>query len=218
MSLVRESPVQAQLAALQPQWDQRCGMVTASRVAGDDAAKLSAVALADLSFLPKFGLKGPAAQGWLEARNVAIPPRENSWAALAGSGFIARLGRSEFFLEDDPGAPSVGALRTALEAGASGVYPVMRQDAGFAIAGLRVNELLAQTCNVNFEAVALEQSMVVMTQMTGVSVLILRHAASSTPCYRLWCDATFAPYFWETLSEIAAEFGGGIVGADALPG
>ena len=68
MSAQRLSPVNAQLAVLQPQWDERCGMQMASRVGADDDARLQAVALADLSFLPKIGLKGPAAARWLEAR------------------------------------------------------------------------------------------------------------------------------------------------------
>jgi hypothetical protein len=37
--------VHAKLAALQPQWEERLGMSVASRIAGDDAAKLEAVAL-----------------------------------------------------------------------------------------------------------------------------------------------------------------------------
>jgi sarcosine oxidase subunit gamma len=217
MNVKRSSPVHAQLAALQPQWAERRGMRIATRVTGDDATKLNAVALADLSFLPRFGLKGPAAAQWLESRNIAPPAKANGWASLPGAGVIARLGRSEFFLEDGAAADTVGAIRTALGTGASGVYPVIRQDAGFALAGMRVNELLVQTCNVNFEEFGPEDRIVVMTQMIGVSVLAIRTNHNPMPCYRLWCDPTFAPYFWETLSEIAGELGGGVIGADGLP-
>ena len=44
----------AQLAAMQPQWEERHGMQIASRIAGDDAIKLDAVGLADL-FLGRLG-------------------------------------------------------------------------------------------------------------------------------------------------------------------
>ena len=217
MNAKRTTPVHAHLAALQPQWEARRDMNIAARIAGNDATKLDAVALADLSFLPRFGLKGPAAQQWLESRNIVLPAKANSWTLLPGGGVIARLGRSEFFIEDGADADSIGAIRIELGTGAPGVYPVMRQDAGFALAGLRVRELLVQTCNVNFEQFGAQERIAVMTQMIGVSVLAIRIDSRPMPCYRLWCDATFAPYFWEVLAEIATELGGGVIGVDSLP-
>jgi sarcosine oxidase subunit gamma len=217
MNAARHSPVHAQLAALLPQWQERRGMSVASRIANDDATKLDAVALADLSFLPRFGLKGPAAEQWLKGRSMDLPARVNGWVSLPGDGVIARLGRSEFFLEDGAAADAVGAIRDALGSGTPGVYPVIRQDAGFALAGTRANELLVQTCNVNFEEFGSEEGIAVMTQMIGVSVLAIRINKKNVPCYRFWCDPTFAPYFWETISEIAGELGGGVIGVDSLP-
>jgi len=218
MNAKRLSPVHAQLSALQPQWEERLGMAIASRIAGDDASKLDAVALADLSFLPRFGLKGPAAEQWLQSLDVLCPAKANSWTLLPGEGVIARLGRSEFFLEDGVPGTTVGAIRTALGSAVPGVFPVMRQDAAFALAGVRVNELLVQTCNVNFAEYDPEERFAVMTQMIGVSVLAIRTDNRKMPYYRIWCDPTFAPYFWETISEIAVELGGGVIGADSLPG
>jgi sarcosine oxidase subunit gamma len=215
MNVKRLSPVHAQLAALQPQWEERRGMSIVPAMAGD-GTKLDAVAIADLSFRPRFGLKGPAAQGWLENQGIAVPAAANSWIPLPGDGVIARLGRTEFFLEDGHAADTVAATRAALGSATPGVYPVIRQDAGFALAGMRVNELLVQTCNVNFEGFDPQESVAVMTQMIGVSVLAIR-VNQNVPCYRLWCDPTFAAYFWQTLSEIATELGGGVIGVDSLP-
>ena len=218
MNAKRQSPVHAQIAALQPQREERYGMEIASRIAGNDASKLEAVALADLSFLPKFGLKGPAAEQWLASLDIPLPAIANGWASLAGKGVIARLGRSEFFLEDATASGAVDSVRTALGSGAPGVYPVIRQDAGFALAGKQVNELLVQTCNVNFAQFNPEERIAVMTQMIGVSILAIRTDCKEMPCYRIWCDPTFAAYFWETVAEIAGELGGGVIGADSLPG
>ena len=218
MNAKRSSPVHAQLAALQPHWEERRDMRIAARIAGDDAAKLDAVALADLSFLPRFGLKGPAAEQWLESQNIAPPAKANSWAPLSGAGVIARLGRSEFFLEDGAATDTVDAISTSLGTGAAGVHPVIRQDAGFALAGARVNELLVQTCNVNFAQFGPQDRIAVMTKMIGVSVLAIRTDYKQMPCYRIWCDPTFAAYFWETVAEIAGELGGGVVGAHSLSG
>jgi len=99
---------------------------------------------------------------------------------------------------------------------APGVYPVTRQDAALVLTGMSVNELLVQTCNVDFQAWRLEQRTVVMTSMVGVSVLILWYPLKHESCYRIWCDGTFGPYLWETLLEIARELGGGAIGLESL--
>lgn len=192
-------------------------MAVASHIPGDDAAKFAAVALADLSFLPKFGLKGPGADRWLASRGITLPARANGWSALLGNGFVVRLGRSEFFLEDGAGADRVGPIRSALEAGAPDVYPVIRQDAGFMLAGKRVNELLAETCNVNFAGIDPQESVAILAQMIGVPVLVIRDIDTEMPRYRIWCDSTFAPYFWDSISEIAGDLGGGVIGANSVP-
>ncbi|HVY07315.1 MAG TPA: hypothetical protein VHB46_15185 [Burkholderiales bacterium] len=217
MTSIRMSPVHAQLEALQPQWEERLGMQVAAKLPGDAAAMLEAVAIADLSHLRKCGLKGPGAERWLRDHDIPVPDGVNAWAMLPAGGVIARLGRSEFFVEDGEAGVVVESIGASLGFGAAGVYPVIRQDAGFALAGRRVNELLVQTCNVNFEAFGAEEKIAVMTQMVGVSVLAIRAIHARVPCYRLWCDPTFAPYFRETLTGIAEELGGAAIGVDALP-
>ena len=182
---------------------------------GDMQAYLASVALADMSFLQRGGLKGPGAAQWLQAQGIQIPADANRWAGLPGGGAVARLGRSEFFLEDGAGGDAVRRVKAALGHGADGAYPVIRQDAGIALLGPRANELLVQTCNVNFEAIADHEA--VMTLMVGVGVLAIRRNLGSQSCLRLWCDPTFAPYLWETLVEIAAELGGGVVDPERLP-
>lgn len=182
---------------------------------GDGEASLDTVALVDLSYLRRCGLKGPSAAGWLQAQGVDVPSEPNAWTGLPGDGVIARLGRSEFFLEDGANGESAQRVKAALGTGAEGTYPVIRQDAGIALLGPRSNELLVQTCNVNFEAIGEREA--VMTQMVGVSVLAIRRDRGPLRCLRLWCDPTFAPYLWETLSEIAAELGGGVIGTEGLP-
>lgn len=216
MNYLRTSPLHDTFTALQPTWSESCGMCIASRVGGDPA-RLETLALADISFLPKSGLKGPAAVQWLAARGVPVPAKANTWMALPDDGVIARLGRSEFFLEDGAAEGMAAGMRAALGTGADGVYPVIRQDAGILLAGARSNELLVQTCNVNFDEIDPAGDIAVMTQMIGVSVLVIRRSLRQLPCYRIWCDPTFARYFWETLSGIAVELGGGVIGTETLP-
>jgi sarcosine oxidase subunit gamma len=215
MNYIRNTPLHAAFSALQPTWGESHGMRIASRVAGIGAAA-EVLALADLSCLPKTGLKGPLAAQWLATQGVPVPPEANTWTALPGDGVIARLGRSEFFLEDGASGGMAAQARTVLGTGADGVYPVIRQDCGIVLSGQRAHELLVQTCNVNFAEVDAAKGTAVMTQMIGVGVLVIRTALRQLPCYRIWCDPTFAQYFWETVSEIAVELGGGVIGTENL--
>jgi sarcosine oxidase subunit gamma len=210
---LRRSPLHDQLASERPDWEAVNGMQTAVHLP-DDAA-LAPIVLADASCLQRLGLKGPQVEAWLRERVVSAPD-VNGWTRTPDGAIVARLGRSEFFLEDRPGGTAVARWRDLLEAGPGiyppGIYPVTRQDAAIALAGERVGELLAQTCSVNFRAWAAAARDVVMTSMAGVSVLMLWHEQDGGPLYRIWCDGTFGPYLWETLLGIAREAGGRAVG------
>lgn len=213
MSATRISPLYDALAAHDAQWAERNGMRVVAQLRDDDSARASVLGLIDLSHLARTGLKGPAAPDWIQAQGLALPP-PNAWEELPGGGVIARLAATEFLVEDAAEGRAVGAINAALAEPVAGVYPVPRQDAALALTGSRVSELLVQTCNVNFPDV--DDRSVVMTLMIGVSVLVIRQTLGKRPCYRAWCDPSYAPYLWNTLAEIAQELGGGPVGIRVL--
>ena len=72
--------------------------------------------------------------------------------------------------------------------------------------GTAIQDLLRQTCSVNFQGLSLAENPVILTLMVGVSVTIIPIA---TDRYRIWCDGTFGAYLWETLVTIAQELGRG---------
>jgi len=216
MNVTRTGPLHDQIAALNPQWNVLRGMRMAAGLAGDETAARESVAVADLSCLDKAGIKGPEAATWLEGLGIAVPAKANAWTGLPGGGVIARLGRAEFFLEDGVSGDTARRVRDVLGTGIAGVYPVIRQDAGIALVGRRVNELLVQTCSVNFQEVDSASRTVVMTMIVEVAVLVIRQDYQNFPGFRIWCDSTYAPYLWETLGGIAAELGGGPIGTGSL--
>jgi sarcosine oxidase subunit gamma len=189
------------------------GMQVAARM--HDDGKPRPIALADASCLPRMGVKGPQAEAWLRSQGIEVPQDVNTWTRTAEGTIVARLARSEFFVEDEPGGTSVERWRAALGY-APGVYPVLRQDAALGLAGERFTDLLVQVCNVDFRAWTLSQRVVVMTTMAGVSVLVLWYERQGQPVFRIWCDGTFGPYLWQTLLEIAREEGGGAAGFAVL--
>jgi len=179
---------------------------------GKPAQASDLLAIADYSLLPRAGLKGPGAAEWLTALGLTLPTAPNRWLGLPQGGLIARLGQSEYLIDGNADV----VAKIAATARTPGVYPVLRQDASFSLSGSRVNELLLQTCNVDFRILDADPSLLLMTSMVGVSVTVVPLKTGAFPSYRLWCDGTYGYYLWETLTEIIAELGGG-VDPDSLP-
>jgi sarcosine oxidase subunit gamma len=163
--------------------------------------------IADLSPAPRWGGKGPGMADWLQQAGVPIPVAPNTWLALHGGGLVARLGQTEFLVEGE------SALIDSLNARprSHGVYPVLREDAEFVLGGAALDELLRQTCGVNFRPLLADPASraLVLTSMVGVGVTVVPLPGSAA-C-RVWCDGTFGAYLWDTLREIVAELGGGAV-------
>ncbi|MDE3208465.1 MAG: hypothetical protein KGL58_06460, partial [Pseudomonadota bacterium] len=100
--------------------------------------------------------------------------------------------------------------------GIEGAYPVRRQDAALILCGTKQNDFLSQTCNVNFAEMDEKKRQVVMTNMVGVSVVMVQNKINERYSWKIWCDGTFGHYFWETLFGITLEMGGGAVGCNRL--
>ena len=170
---------------------------------------MSALEFEKRSRCERFGLKGPRAAEWLEARGIALPAAPNQWTAAASDELlVARLGTLEFFLEDGVGGGRVRGLESALDPPQPGVYPVLREDAAFSLSGQGSYDVLAQVCNVNFADLEWASQPVIMTLMIGVAVLVVPQMAGAWPRFRIWCDPTFGPYLEESLGTVVTESGG----------
>lgn len=168
----------------------------------------------------RLGLKGPGATDWLAANGITPPVKPNTWAHVDATSaddslLVARLGTAEFFLEDGPGGTSLKRMAPSLDEHLPGVYPVMREDWAFHLAGEGVHDVLAQVCNVNFAALAPGSQTVIMTLMIGVAVLVVAQDGGGDPTerhYRIWCDPTFGPYLGASLGAVVVESGGRYTG------
>jgi sarcosine oxidase subunit gamma len=129
---------------------------------------------------------------------------------------IGRLAYTEFYVEHADEAV-IARLRDTLGRGlqvdSGGVYPVHRCDAALVLGGPLAQDVLLQTCNVNFGAIGLAAMPVIMTLMVGVAVTVFPAIEGGQTVYRMVCDPTFAPYLWQTLAGIVAESGGSAVAA-----
>jgi sarcosine oxidase subunit gamma len=218
---VRRSPVHDAVERLAPEWG-RIGSTPVALHFGDpegEGTLKERLGLCDVSALKRFGVKGPNAHRWLGDRGVEVPELANSWSTLSdGRGLVARLGRSEFLVEDGPDGSITEELGDSMNSGARGIYPVVRQDAAFALTGERAGEVMLQVCGVDFGALDYEARPVVLTRVAVISAVVLPRVEGETRTFRIWCSSPYGIYLWEELRKIVEEFGGGVVGLSAVYG
>ncbi|MBD2459523.1 hypothetical protein H6G89_00565 [Oscillatoria sp. FACHB-1407] len=95
---LRLSPIHDQLQSLKGTWREINGMPVLTTVPAVDGNL--PVAIADLSYLTRFGVKGSGAIAWLAQQGIPIPAQPNSWCELPNGGIVARLGMTEFLIEE----------------------------------------------------------------------------------------------------------------------
>jgi len=212
---LRLSPIDAALHPLNGTWQDIHGMPSLATLP-EDASRAACLGIADLSGLTRFGVKGANAAEWLTQQGLPIPDRPNSWVPLPEGGLIARLGLTEFLVEDSVSSAIAPHLATLCQSPPAKVYPVLRQDLALGLVGDRLPDLLRETCSFNFQAVNLGDRPIILTSMIGVAVTVMPPERNGQPFYRIWCDGTFGPYLWQTLVEIATEKGGGAIGSAEL--
>jgi len=176
-----------------------------------EAARKQVLAVADVSCLIRYGIKGPQAIAWLQTRNIVVPPQANQWVFNDRTSLVLRLGNTEFLIEDQLDGVTCAQLCSD-NARVEQVYPVLRADAAFIVSGRASLELFSEISALDLSEKALAKHAVIMTQIAGISTTIIRMQLNNEPIYRIWCDGTYGVYLWQVLVEIAKELGGGPVG------
>jgi sarcosine oxidase subunit gamma len=210
-AVLRISPLFDVQAPLARDWTTRERMQVVARFGADEAARRANAGIGDRSFLQRAGVKGAGAAAWLNAQGIDTPAQPNSFLQLADGTLVARLGLTEYLIEDTPGGTRTAALMA--QPPGERVYPVPRFDAALELTGTQIPELLRQTCAFDFSTLAAPA--LVMTSMVGVGVTALTLDSADGPVVRLWCDGTWGGYLWLTLVEVAGDLGGGAVGVEA---
>ena len=212
-SPVSNTPIAYSLTSLNPSMGVLNGMEVALEFNGEliETSRKITLGLTDVSCFARFGVKGPQAAGWLISQNILTPNENNAWIEHEDS-LVLRLGVSEFLIEDQYNGQMCEKLSSFNQATTAGVYKVQRADAAFILSGSEVLNMLSELCMLDLRDSALASKTVVMTQVAGISAILLRQQLNGEQVYRVWCDGTYGPYMWDMLLEIARELDGGAVG------
>ncbi|MDR1462516.1 MAG: hypothetical protein LBI68_05185, partial [Azoarcus sp.] len=187
-----------------------------------ESASAHPLALADLSRLPRLGLRGNTAAARLAAEGFAIPDAPNRLSRAASGETLLRLSRNEYLLLGAPAdeGERVRALETALpKAGENGLYFLPRQDshAWFQLSGPRRAEVMAKLCGVDLSPAAFARDAVAQTSVARIDAIVASDGGPLTDdpaagAFHLLFDRASAAYFREALLDAMREFGGGSVG------
>ena len=171
------------------------------------------LALADLSCLPRLGLKGAGVLAWLRENGLQTAESLHALTPIEGHGILVRIDREEVILEDGLRGQVVSRIQDRLWANPPGVYRVERQEASFLLIGSRTHEVLSQTCGHDFRE---SEGQVILSRVAGVSCRLLPVEVSGIAGLRIWLDPSYSVYLWETLLGIARDEGGDAVGLGCL--
>jgi sarcosine oxidase subunit gamma len=211
MSYPRRTPVHAAIESSALEWGDHFGMTVALAFTepGVESGRLADLGLADLSAIPRVGLKGPTAETWLKDHGWPAPSATYERQRLDDGSLVVRNDTQEFLIE----GTSAAGLADELGYGTDGAYRVERQDCSLLITGERALAVFAQTCGVD---VAEMGDAFFKTRIALTSCSVMRDDVGTNPAWRLWFDPSYAEYLWTALLEIITELGGGPVGWGCL--
>jgi sarcosine oxidase subunit gamma len=190
-----------------------------------EAVTAQRLGLADLSPLPRTGIKGKGAVEWLQSQGLEIGADSNRGYRQAGGETALRLAPTEIFLIDS--LAGGGALIERLD-GAWGWgsekprppigYPMPRADshAWFAVTGRQASEMFAKICGIDLRLHKFPDGGIAQTSIAKMNGIILRQDQGQLPLFHLLADSASADYLWDCLIDAMAEFEGAPVGLAAL--
>lgn len=229
----RRSFVAARLIETGAAFEEVDGAAVAAGFGGGEAAE-QAVAercgLADLSPLPRFGIKGRGAPEWLGAQGVDLPKEPNRAVRQKGGEVVARLSSTEFMVLGDLEGGSLCADlwaswerdRTKDATKARG-YPLPRGDSHcwFRLTGARTAAMFAKICAVDLRPHVFANLAIAQTSVARVAAIVIRDDLGAQEdggglAYHLLADGASARYLWDCLLDAMTEFDGKPVGLRIL--
>ena len=183
--------------------------------------------LADLSPLPRLGVKGAGTADWLAGRGFQVPGESNQAVRQASGVLAARLAPSELLLlgdlSGDP-APLDGiaaawrAERLPPERPRGYLVPRQHSHFWFLVSGERAAAMFAKLCGVDLRAGKFANGRIAQTSLARMNAVVIRDDRGGVLAYHLLGDSASAEYLWDCLTDAMAEFAGAPVGLAAVRG
>lgn len=216
----RRSPLQRRMAEHGANWAVLGSDVAyVERTAAGSA--LPAIAIADLSPLPRIGFKGRGTLSAMQSRGVALEASPNRCFRQPDGSLCLVLAPSEVLLLSPLNGIADGPLFQ--DGGVSfsddeRTYELPRRDshAWLAVAGQAAPGMFAKLCAVDMRLDRFSNLSIAQTSVARMNAIVARVDVGSTPVFHLLVDSAAAVYFCDCIADAAEEFGGGLVGLGTL--
>jgi sarcosine oxidase, subunit gamma len=178
----------------------------------------SKLALADLSLLPRVGVKGWKIWERLANLGVVNPTRNNMASELLDGGACLRLGEREAMVLGSIAGASSAVEHIEGVGSVDGCYLVSRRDTHvwFVLTGDHVPSLLSKICSIDLRYNQFDNCAIAQTNVAGVGAIIVRRDFPAVAALHLLSDNSSARYLWLCLMRAAEEFQGGAIGLEIL--
>lgn len=166
--------------------------------------------LIDLSDSARTGLRGVAAEKYLQSLGVDTPVKPNQ-ATFNNDFAVLRLSPKEFWLLEHPLTAEQtvdNVLRETLPE--QDAYRLFCRDshAWFWLIGDQSAAVMAKVCGVDLRTSAFPPGAIAQTSVARVNAIVVHQTLGNETCFNLLCDSAAAEYFRSCLLDAMAEFGG----------
>lgn len=216
---LRRTPLQTVLASHGVAWTSIGDAAVAD--GQGDAAAVDNLAIADLSPLPRVGFKGRDTIEAMQRRGLHVERAPNrayrqpdgSLCLVLGPGEVMVLGPLSGQAAGIDGLMSSWRLEDQER-----TYPLLRRDshAWFAITGRKAPEMFAKICAIDLRLDKFRDLSIAQTSVAKLTAIINRADIGAVPVFHLLADSASALYLFDCLLDAFAEFGGRIVGLNAM--
>ncbi|HEY8248368.1 MAG TPA: hypothetical protein VIG38_13930 [Hyphomicrobium sp.] len=219
IAYLRRSPLCRRLDAAGAAWRDLGDAAVAESVGA--AATAGGIIVADLSPLPRLGFKGRGTIAAAQSRGIVVEPTPNRAFRQPDGGLCLVLAPGEIILLSNLAGDGerLAQLETRWRIeDEERTYPVPRRDshAWLAVAGEASPEMFAKLCAIDLRPGKFADLAIAQTSIAKMSAILVRADIGANPVFHLLVDSAAAVYFCDCLLDAADEFGGRIVGLEAL--
>jgi sarcosine oxidase subunit gamma len=206
------------------------GDAAVARDFGDPAGEAETarrLGLADLSPLPRLGVKGPGTVDWLAGQGIRIPAESNQAERQASGVLAARLAPAELLLLGDLSGNSapLDALAAAWRAESvppeqprGYLLPRRHSHFWFLLSGDCTAGMFAKICAVDLRPGKFANGRIAQTSIARMNAIVIRDDRGGHLAYHLLGDSASAEYLWDCVLDAMAEFDGAPGGLSAVRG
>ncbi|MGO3455431.1 MAG: sarcosine oxidase [Marinomonadaceae bacterium] len=169
----------------------------------------STIQLEDASVQSRVGFRGKGVEAFLAAHQVNVPAEPNQAITMEQGICILRLSNSEFWVIDNNNMNH--DLIQTLEQSSAGVEDVYRlycqhSHGVFSLTGAPIRDMFAKVCGVDLSLPGFSAGSIAQTSVARINAIVVCLSAGESESFLLLFDVASSDYFWEAISDSAAEF------------